>query len=96
VRNIDKLYGSAMVDRSSSRRWEKRVTASETGKSELHDLPRDRFFGTSKSNAKPRGKKLLPSCWQALMRVSNSEEQLKSGSFILNWRQKQTMEWHYP
>lgn len=27
---------------------------------------RDRFFGTSKSNAKPRGRKLLPSCWHAL------------------------------
>jgi hypothetical protein len=44
VGNIDKLlcsvYGSATADRSSSGRWAKRITASETGKTELHDLPR--------------------------------------------------------
>jgi hypothetical protein len=34
------VYGSTTVDRSTAGRWAKSVTASETGKSELHDLPR--------------------------------------------------------
>jgi hypothetical protein len=42
VRNNHKIlcniYGSAAVNRSSNGRWEKRVTVSGTGKSELHDL----------------------------------------------------------
>jgi hypothetical protein len=42
VRNTHKClciyYGSAMVDKSTVGRWIKRVTTSETGKTELHDL----------------------------------------------------------
>ena len=43
VRNFHKylcdVYGSAAVHRSAVGHWMKRVTASETGKAELHDLP---------------------------------------------------------
>jgi hypothetical protein len=43
VRNIHKhlcnVYGSAGVDRSTVDHWVKRVTASKTGKAELHNLP---------------------------------------------------------
>ena len=34
------VCGSAAVDRSTVCRWVKRVTASETGKAEIHDQPR--------------------------------------------------------
>jgi hypothetical protein len=44
VGNIHKrlcnVYGSATVDRSTAGRWAKRMTASETGTAEPHDLPR--------------------------------------------------------
>jgi hypothetical protein len=41
------VYGNATVDKSFNGRWEKIVTASETGKKELHDLCRsDRSVAT--------------------------------------------------
>jgi squalene cyclase len=44
VGNIHKclcnVHGSAMVDRSTAGHWVKRVSAFETGKAELHNLPR--------------------------------------------------------
>jgi hypothetical protein len=33
------VYESATVNRSTASRWAKRVTSSETGTAELHDLP---------------------------------------------------------
>jgi hypothetical protein len=47
VRNIHKRHcnvcGSATVNRSTVGRWTKRVTASETGRAEPHDLPHSLF-----------------------------------------------------
>jgi hypothetical protein len=57
VENIRKrlcgVYGSAAVERSTVGRWAKRVTDSERGKAELHDLPRSgptwHIFGAIKN-----------------------------------------------
>jgi aminoglycoside phosphotransferase len=38
-RCLRNVCGSAAVNRSTAGQWTKRVTASETGKAELHDLP---------------------------------------------------------
>jgi hypothetical protein len=38
-RSLCNVYGSATVDRSNVGRWDKRMTASETGKAALQDLP---------------------------------------------------------
>jgi hypothetical protein len=39
-KHLCNIYGSVVVDRSTIGRWVTRVTALETGKAELHDLPR--------------------------------------------------------